>query len=293
MKIILFFSYVLYIISFSLIFWFLLYKPPTDKASTKEARKAVSTEEGPKSTLLKIGRKITPKGLLEQIQRQIVLAGMSKSLSLDTFITQKMLSAITSATIAILILWFLGISFFKLLTWLILITVAGFFIPDLLILNKAQNRQKQMRLELPDILDMLTVSVEAGLGFDAALWKVVQNSKGPLAEEFFRLLREIQLGTSRHEAFRNLNKRTKVEELNSFILAMLQADTFGVSIGKVLRIQAKEMRIKRRQLAEEKAMKTPVKIIFPLVLCIFPALVIVILGPAGIKIMESLSQLGR
>jgi tight adherence protein C len=128
------------------------------------------------------------------------------------------------------------------------------------------------------------------LGFDAALSKVIKNTKGPLAEEFFRMLQEITLGSSRRDAFKRLSERTTVPELQGFILAMLQADIFGISVSKVLRIQAREMRIKRRQKAEETAMKAPVKMVFPLILCIFPALLVIVLGPAVIKIYTAFMQ---
>jgi tight adherence protein C len=137
-------------------------------------------------------------------------------------------------------------------------------------------------------MDLLTISVEAGLGFDAALVQVISNTPGPLSEEFSRLLQEMRLGHSRVQAFKNLQGRTDVDELASFILAMIQADTFGVSIAKVLREQAKELRTKRRQRAEEAAMKVPIKILFPLIFCVLPALFIVILGPGAIRIAENL-----
>ena len=144
-----------------------------------------------------------------------------------------------------------------------------------------------MQHSLPDMLDLLVISVEAGLGFDSALARVVDTVPGPLAEEFFRMLQETRVGVSRREAMRHLMERTDLEELRSFLLAMMQAEAFGVAIARVLRVQADEMRIKRRQLAQEKAFGAPVKMVFPLVLCIFPTLFVVLLGPAGISIWDN------
>ncbi|NUT97949.1 MAG: type II secretion system F family protein, partial [Saccharothrix sp.] len=166
--------------------------------------------------------------------------------------------------------------------------VAGFFLPDVLLLNAGQKRQAKIRDALPDALDMLTVCVEAGLGFDAALAQVARNTRGPLAAEFARVLQETQLGTSRTQALRATAERTTVAELRTFVSALVQAGELGVPIGRVLREQAKGMRVRRRQRAEEQAQKVPVKILFPLVVCLFPAIFVVILGPGAISIMRSL-----
>ncbi len=141
---------------------------------------------------------------------------------------------------------------------------------------------------MSDTLDLLTISVEAGLSLNASIAQVVQNVPGVLSAEFARMLQEIQLGVPRSEAFRHLADRTDVEELNAFALAMIQADAFGVSIASVLRTQAQQLRIKRRQWAEQKAQQTPVKIVFPLVLCVLPALFVVIVGPGAIRIVTQL-----
>ena len=147
----------------------------------------------------------------------------------------------------------------------------------------AYNRSQRLLKDLPDGLDLLTISVESGLGFDAALAQVARNSEGPLAEEFFRVLQEMQIGTGRMDALRALAERTDVQDLKSFISAMVQADSYGVPIASALRIQADEMRLKRSQRAEEAAQKVPVKILFPLIFGIMPTLFIVIIGPGVIQ----------
>jgi tight adherence protein C len=159
--------------------------------------------------------------------------------------------------------------------------------PDAILARRVEERQTTMQRMLPDILDLLVISVEAGLGFEQALDRTVVAVPGPLSDEFARMLGELRAGSSRADAMRALESRTTVDELRSFVLAILQADTFGVSIGRVLRAQADEMRIKRRQIAQEKAQKAPVKMLIPMVFCVFPALFVVVLGPAIINIMRN------
>jgi tight adherence protein C len=162
----------------------------------------------------------------------------------------------------------------------------GYVIPSAHIRSMANDRQKGIQRQLPDVMDLLTISVEAGLGMDAAIAQVVTNVPGPLAQEMSRLSQEIQIGVSRSEAFRHLGERTNVPELRGFTLAMIQADLFGVSIANVLRAQSRELRQKRRQRAEEIAQKIPVKLLFPMIFLVLPATFIVVLGPGAIKIYE-------
>jgi tight adherence protein C len=170
------------------------------------------------------------------------------------------------------------------------ISLLGYWLPNVVLTNAVQRRQNQIRTALADSIDLLTICVEAGLGFDAALAHVSKNTDGPLADEFYRTLQEVQLGRSRNEAMRNLADRSDVPELRAFVLAMVQADIFGVSVANVLRVQARDMRVKRRQLAEERAMKVPIKVLFPVLFCIFPALFVVILGPAIMRIADVLAR---
>lgn len=161
----------------------------------------------------------------------------------------------------------------------------GFIAPDAWLSGAISSRQTALRRALPDMLDMLLVSVEAGLGFDAAISKVVSSTKGPLPEEFNVVLQEIGAGMPRRDALSRLADRTGVPELSSFIMAIVQADVFGVSIANVLRTQAREMRVRRRQRAEELAQSAPAKMVFPLIICILPATLIVVITPAIIKVM--------
>jgi tight adherence protein C len=166
--------------------------------------------------------------------------------------------------------------------------IGGFFVPDLLVYNAGVKRQDKIRKALPDTLDMLTVCVEAGLGFDAALAQVARNTDGPLASECSRLLQEMQFGKPRVDALRALGDRTTVVELRGLVSALVQASELGVPVARVLREQSAEMRTRRRQRAEEKAQKVPVKVLFPLIFCLFPALFVMVVGPGGINIAHTL-----
>ncbi|MFQ5574977.1 MAG: type II secretion system F family protein [Terriglobia bacterium] len=236
-----------------------------------------------------LAARIGPANYVDRLQHRLVLAGSPRDIRADDFLAIKALCILAASVFTALLATTGTLGGGGSAKTALMLLPAGYFVPDLWLSSRIRDRQKKVRLSLPDVLDLLTISVEAGVGFDSALAKVVRNHRGPLSEEFFRMLREMRLGVTRREAFKNLNHRTGVPELSSFILSMLQADIFGISVSKVLRVQAKEMRIRRRQSAEEIAMKAPVKMVFPLVLCIFPALLIVILGPAGINIYRALS----
>lgn len=165
---------------------------------------------------------------------------------------------------------------------------AGFFLPDVLLYNSGLKRQQRIPLAMPDALDLLTICVEAGLGFDAALAQVARHTTGPLAAEFARVLQEMQIGKSRGEALRAMSERSTVPELRAFVSALIQSTELGIPVGNVLREQARELRVRRRQRAEAQAQKVPVKITFPLIGCLFPALLIIILGSGIIEIAHSL-----
>ncbi len=231
-------------------------------------------------------RRFTPVGYLEKKQHQLTLAGSPANLDAPSFIVIKLLTT-ALGLFAAFFLQNYGADGLQRTVLFFLPIALGFFGPDAWLNRKIDERRQTMLRALPDILDLLVISVEAGLGFDSALSRVVSTVPGPLSEEFFRMLQETRVGVSRRDAMRHLMDRTDLDELRSFLLAMIQAEAFGVTIARVLRVQADEMRVKRRQRAQEKAFAAPVKLVFPLVFCIFPALFIVLLGPAAISIGEA------
>jgi tight adherence protein C len=170
------------------------------------------------------------------------------------------------------------------------VAVIGFFAPNLYLYQTAHERAERLQKDLPDAIDLLTISVESGLGFDAAVQQVARNTEGPLAEELSRMLREMQIGQGRADALRAMGERTNVPDVRSFVGAMVQADSFGIPVAQVLRVQSAEMRVKRRQRAEEKAQQVPVKITIPLIFCILPTLFIAVMGPAVLSILDSFSK---
>lgn len=237
--------------------------------------------------LARVLRRFTPIGYLQKIEAKLVYAGNPVNMDAVSFVTIKMALVIVGVVSA----YFLRTSGDG-ITQIFAIAVPpvmGYFGPDAWLNRKIEERRLSMLRALPDTLDLLVISVEAGLGFDSALSRVVSTVPGPLSEEFFRMLQETRVGVSRRDAMRHLMDRTDLDELRSFILAMLQAEAFGVAIARVLRVQADEMRVKRRQRAQEKAFSAPVKIVFPLVFCIFPALFTILLGPAAINISSAFS----
>lgn len=233
----------------------------------------------------------SPVGMVDGIKKRLAYAGNPNGLNVDKFISFKVLF-IFAATVCFIFLFILpGFSKSKILFLAMFVIPFSFFVPDLWLANRIEKRQKAIRLALPDTLDLLTISVEAGLAFDAAISKVIKHGIGPLGDEFAKMLQAMQVGASRKDALKELASRTNVSELHNFIISIIQADVFGIGISRVLKTQAKEMREKRRQYAEERAMKAPVKIVFPVVLCIFPALMVVIIGPALIRAINVFSVL--
>jgi tight adherence protein C len=239
-------------------------------------------------TLTNVAKRYTPIGYADRTRHKIVLAGSPTGLDIDEILVFKMLG-LASGLLWILVFWILldvhdlfGVALVA-VAW-----AASFFAPDIMLNGRVERRQHRIRVMLPDILDLLTISVEAGLGFEQAIERTSASVPGPLTEEFRRMLQETRIGASRSDALRALDERTDVPELRSFILAMLQADTFGVSIARILRAQADEMRVRRRLRAQELAQKAPVKMLPPLVFCIFPSIFVVILAPAVIKLAQTL-----
>jgi tight adherence protein C len=236
----------------------------------------------------KIGYRLTPAGYVHKLDRLLSLAGRPASMPLGRLLAAKPALGLVGGLLGLYISSMGTTPIMKLLG--IFVLFLGYFIPDLMLYSKGQERQKAMQLELANTLDQMLIAVEAGLGFEGAMSRAGENGKGPLAEELVRTLQDMQVGRSRRESYLALAERTNLPELRSFVQAVVQADTYGIAISRVLRVQAKVMRVKRRQRAEEKAMKLPVMILFPLLFFIFPVLFIAILGPAVINTIETFAN---
>jgi tight adherence protein C len=237
----------------------------------------------------KVSKRVNPPDYVEGVRRKFQAAGVYSNDAVERHLAKRvLLLAFVPVWLIIMVGWNpLGLG--GLFRWALVGVVAAccVLLPDAQLNSKVQARQKALRRALPDTLDLLVISVEAGLGFEQAVDRVVENVPGPLSAEFAVVLGETRAGASRADALRSMDQRCNLPEIRSFVLAMIQADTFGVSIGRILRSQADEMRVKRRQRAQEQAMKAPVKMLLPMVFCIFPALFVVVLGPAIINIMNN------
>ncbi len=229
-------------------------------------------------------RRFTPMGALDAMEHKINVAGMTSTWTVERLLATKMFFGAIGLVVGGVVLA-RGLSIKSLVT-AVLLTAGGYIMPDMSLDRRAKDRAKLIEKQLPDILDQMTIGVEAGLGFDAALVRVAQENEGPLAEEFGRMMQDRQLGMAREEAFNRVVSRTDSADLKHFILALTQANKHGMPLATVLRVQADEMRQKRRVRAEEKALALPVKLVLPLVICILPALFIVILGPAGFRLSQ-------
>jgi tight adherence protein C len=227
--------------------------------------------------------KINPRASTEAVAKKLMAAGM-RNTSANAFIAKQGTFAISG--------FFLGLILFGAMSpsgapvFALLFAVLGFILPGLLLSSRVKKRQAAVAAELPDALDLLSVSVEAGMGFDGAVQKLTEHMEGPLIEEFELALGEIRIGEGRQEALKKLAERSSSQEMSSFVRALIQADQLGISLGRILRIQAADTRLKRQLLAEEKAMKAPIKMLFPTVLFIFPSMFIVVLGPAFLNLSK-------
>jgi tight adherence protein C len=230
---------------------------------------------------------ILPSNYRDGIRQKLLLAGLSGQFRAEEIITAQLLLGTVLFIVAIVVTGLLNLSATTAILCLIGLPVVGALLPGAWLSRKLQERQEAILKDLPDTLDLLAISVEAGVGFEGALGIVCDHFDSPLAGEFSRTLKEMELGLPRREALQNLKKRTEVPELSNFVLALTQADALGMPIGRVLKMQASEMRIKRRQWAREKAGKLPVKILFPLVLFIFPTVFVITLGPAVAQILNT------
>jgi tight adherence protein C len=234
-----------------------------------------------------IAQRFTPKGYVDEAKAKLVSAGEGGQDALDRFLAIRVICAVLAPILAYAAFVYSPVGGMGRLALTATVAAAFFIGPDSILTRKVEERQYEIRKKLPDVMDLLVISVEAGLGFEQALDRTCASVPGPLTEEFSRMLGEVRAGSTRADAMRAMDKRTNVPEIRSFVLAILQADTFGVSIGRVLRAQADEMRVKRRQLAQERAAKAPVKMLIPMVFCIFPALFVVVLGPAFMNITDA------
>jgi tight adherence protein C len=231
-------------------------------------------------------RGLLPTSLLKGVEKQLIYAG--EPMTMQGFLTMFVISTCVAAGLGLLIAFVLGKGLLSPITLGVIVVMAGAgaFLPFYLIGSRARARQHAITKSLADAFDLITTCVEAGLGLDAALARVAEKVQGPFADELNRSLRDVALGKTRRDSLKELGERTGVPDLIQFTNAVIQAEAMGSSIGQVLRVQSDTLRTKRRQRAEEAAYKAPVKMLFPLVLCIFPTLFIVILGPAAITIMQ-------
>jgi tight adherence protein C len=239
--------------------------------------------------LVGLGRKLTAADSAMRIRHSLDVAGNPPGWSVDRVVSLKVAGFGVGLIGSLLLTGAMGLSFMPRLAFCFALTILGYFGVNIWLHSRGQERTQQIQKDLPDAIDLLTISVEAGLGFDGAMAQVSRNTEGPVAGEFARVLQEMQIGMARSEAMRSLGERTTLPELRGFANAMTQADAFGIPVGKVLRVQSTEMRTKRRQRAEEKAQKVAVKVLFPLMLCILPVLFIAVLGPTALSLVATFS----
>ena len=233
----------------------------------------------------KVGLRLNPRVTMESIQLSLLSAGLNRTVSPHAFLAAKGAGAAVGAFLGLTLgatAAGVGLGLF----FAVAFGGIGFVLPGFVVSMKARQRREQIRVQLPDALDLLAVSVEAGLGFDGAVAKLTEHMEGALAEEFELTLGEMRIGEGRHDALKKLAERAAAPEIASFCRAIIQADSLGTSLGRTLRVQAIDSRLKRQAAAEEKAMKSPIKMLFPTVLFIFPAMFLVILGPALIEISK-------
>lgn len=275
-----------------LLAWALFSRPsPAQQAAVSNLQRGLQSGVEPTNAMLarqprrSLALRVIPAKSVTRVDRLAAKAGRPAAWPMERLLSAKLVLPMVVAIVGLLYLSqtgnLLGVGVVAGLV------VGAHFLPELLLSNAATKRNEKIQLELPDTLDQMTIAVEAGLGFEAAMAQAGRNGTGPLAEELVRTLQDIEMGRTRREAYEALGERCGVDDLRRFTRAVTQADANGIAVADVLHTQAGEMRLKRRQRAEEKAMKIPVKVIFPLLLCIMPVLFIVILGPAAINIFET------
>lgn len=236
--------------------------------------------------LSKMAQRFTPQHTLEASRHKLELGGIAHKMKPTTFLGIRMVAALVLGGSSLLIAFASSLPILQRLLVIVIAFVLGYMLPSIWLGSKISSRQNEIIKALPDALDLLTICVEAGLGFDAAMSKVAEKWENELSLAFAKTVQEMQLGKLRREALRNMANSMDVSDMTTFVAAIIQADQLGVSMAKVMRIQSDTMRLKRRQRAEEKARQAPVKMMFPLVFFIFPTILIVLLGPAILKIQE-------
>ncbi|MGH2995362.1 MAG: type II secretion system F family protein [Gaiellaceae bacterium] len=239
-----------------------------------------------KTGLARAVLRVTPGGNVDRVATKLLNAGLGRKVSPSGFLASKALFAIGGFFGGQVVAGAMGALASKGLLLGIVLALIGFVLPDVFLTFKTRSRKETLRAELPDALDLLAVSVEAGLGFDAAISKLTEHMVGPLADEFAMTLGEMRIGESRPNALTKMMQRVGTPEISAFVRAIIQADQLGISLGRILKVQATDTRIRRQLTAEERAMKAPIKMLFPTVLFIFPAMFIVILGPAFLNLSE-------
>lgn len=230
--------------------------------------------------------KVAPKEIISAFENKVVMAGNPNNLGVSDWLNIQGLVIICIPLITIAIGYYASFETRNIILIVMSEAILGLIMPSLILGKIAGDRQKKIVNALPDVLDLLTVSVEAGLGFDGALAKVVDKMPGPLAVEFENVLQEMKVGKQKKDALKDMSERVGVQDLSSFVGSIIQADQLGVSIGNVLRIQSEQMRQRRRQRAQEKAMKAPVKMLIPMLLFVFPTIFSVLLGPVVVRMMN-------
>ncbi|HYR63369.1 MAG TPA: type II secretion system F family protein [Actinomycetota bacterium] len=263
-----------------------------NEVDTREAELSAPLSErllGPAGqALTKVARAVTPSTMVARLRQNTSLAGLG-GLGVEGALALKAAGAAVVAIVLPAVMALLGVGFGNVILLGLIGAAIGFMLPDVFIASKGKSRQDEIRKALPETLDLLAIAVGAGMGLEAAIELVIQRLPGALGEEFHRILQELSLGVSRREAFGSLRTRTEVDELSTFALILTQADALGTPLSVVLKSQAQEMRMLRRQRAREQGAKTPVALLFPLLLGIFPALMLVVMGPAIISIIKAFS----
>ena len=235
--------------------------------------------------LARISLKINPRMTVQNVEAKLLSAGLARKVTPTAFLATKAALGVAGLAFGTIVGGTLG-GKLAALPFAFLCTFIGFALPGMVLTMKVRARKEVLRMQLPDALDLLAVSVEAGLGFDGAIAKLTEHLEGPIVEEFTLTLNEMRIGESRHDALKKLAERAAAPEVGHFTRAIIQADVLGISLGRILKVQASDTRDRRQAAAEEKAMKAPIKMLFPTVIFIFPAMFLVILGPAMLTINE-------